>query len=68
MASRAIPQGFLGRAEMRAEQARLADLIRRGHFGCIDRYNQLSWVLPALRGQPLRDEDGVEIPFPARPR
>lgn len=65
MASRAIPQGFPGTDAMRAEQARLADLIRHGHFGCISRHNQLSWVLATLRGQPLRDEDGAEFSFPA---
>ncbi len=53
MASHAIPQGFPGRAEMRAEQAVLADRIAHGNLACIDRFNLLAQILAVLDGQRL---------------
>ena len=53
MPGHAIPQGFPGRADMRAEQAVLADRIAHGHLACIDRFNMLARVLAALDGHAL---------------
>ncbi len=53
MPGHAIPQGFPGRAEMRAEQAVLADRIAHGNFACVDRFNLLAQVLAALGGHSL---------------
>ncbi len=53
MTGHAIPQGFPGRAAMRAEQARLADRIHHGNLACIDRFNLLAQILAALDGRVL---------------
>jgi hypothetical protein len=66
MPDHGIPQGFPGRAEMRAEQADLADRVQHGNFACIDRFNLLSQVLAALDGYTLpigKPDDHHDQPF-----
>lgn len=74
MPGHAIPQGFPGRAEIRAEQAVLADRIAHGNFACIDRFNLLAQVMAALDGHSLpigvwddhHDRQAEPQPQPAR--
>ncbi len=67
MASHPIPQGFPGRAEMRAEQAVLADRIAHGNLASIDRFNLLAQVLATLDGQrlPIGEWDTTNSDTPA---
>ncbi len=67
MAGCAIPQGFPGRAEMRAEQAVLADRIAHGNLACIDRFNLLAQALAALDGHqlPIGEWDATDSEAPA---
>ncbi len=69
MASRAIPQGFPGRAAMRAEQAVLADRIAHGNLACIDRFNLLAQILTALDGHrlPIGEPDPSDTPATTTP-